>query len=253
MFAPFDRSIILVRLIHMTTFARSAGALLAGLVLLTAGCDRRDGSAARAASPQPEATPVTLEDNATPVIEDRQAFAPVHIQLTTRFTDAIGLGVSRMSRPELKTPWLATDTSGQKWNVESVQLVSLLEHDPAEIYVIPEFLNKAGWEQPPYQLPEHYEYEFKPMKYEEPREPVMRPLDDFEKAALAMLRKDAGALPAVSGKNGRIRYVGAVRATQWCIRCHQHESSEPGDLIGAFTCILTPADDGTPRKNITMR
>ena len=60
-----------------------------------------------------------------------------------------------------------------------------------------------------------------------------RPLDEFELSAVAKLR-DGEELVITRQLNG-MKMVGAIRATQQCVDCHD---SSAGELLGAFTYHL---------------
>jgi hypothetical protein len=62
--------------------------------------------------------------------------------------------------------------------------------------------------------------------------PVRR-LDTFEGAGLDALRK--GQFLHIGEQNGRLRVIGALRATQQCTECH---NCERGELLGAFSYQL---------------
>lgn len=69
-----------------------------------------------------------------------------------------------------------------------------------------------------------------------------RPLDEFEGYALGRLR--IGAALVRMEEDGRIRAMGAIRASQSCLRCHDGKA---GDLLGALTYFIarTPDDSHT--------
>ena len=63
-----------------------------------------------------------------------------------------------------------------------------------------------------------------------------RKLDDFEAAALKKLV--AGRDLVTDEQPGKLRLVGAIRASGDCMICH---NCKERDLLGAFTYVLTPA------------
>jgi hypothetical protein len=70
---------------------------------------------------------------------------------------------------------------------------------------------------------------------DEQRKAKTRPLDSFEIAGLAELRK--GQALVAREQNERLRMLGAIRATQHCTACHD---CERGDMLGAFSYVLRP-------------
>lgn len=96
------------------------------------------------------------------------------------------------------------------WEVRSVELVSLLKHDPPAVY-----LSKN--------LP----------RMEELRKAGTRPLDDFESGQLPALRRGEDLM--VSATTNHMRVLGAIRAGKPCLSCHD---AERGDLLGAFSYKL---------------
>jgi hypothetical protein len=97
-----------------------------------------------------------------------------------------------------------------RWKVENLQLVSLLKHAEPVAYV-------TGY------LP----------RMDQMGEAATRPLDDFEKAGLLDLQK--GETLAVRSGPDRLRMLGAVRAVDECLKCHD---AGRGDLLGAFSYTL---------------
>jgi hypothetical protein len=101
----------------------------------------------------------------------------------------------------------------RRWQVDNLQLISLLK----------------------YEEPVAYQSRHLP-RMDELRTAETRPLDPFEKQALAALRQ-GGSLVVRSGKDW-LRMLGAVRALRQCLACHE---AERGDLLGAFSYTLRPA------------
>jgi hypothetical protein len=64
--------------------------------------------------------------------------------------------------------------------------------------------------------------------------PKTRPLDYFELAGLAELRE--GKSTYVRHKDGVVRMLGALRATDQCLQCHA--SARLGDLLGALSYTI---------------
>lgn len=69
-----------------------------------------------------------------------------------------------------------------------------------------------------------------------------RPLDVFEAFALAKIQKGSNLVKKEN--DHQIRAVGAIRAAQTCLRCHD---GNVGDVLGAFTYFIakTPAESHT--------
>lgn len=64
--------------------------------------------------------------------------------------------------------------------------------------------------------------------------PATRPLDQFEQAGVAELLK--GAETHVRGRGEYVRMLGALRASEWCLKCHSEANK--GDLLGAFSYVF---------------
>ena len=97
------------------------------------------------------------------------------------------------------------------WQVRRLELVSLLRHDEACVYVSDSLprMDKVA------------EYE-------------VRPLNGFEAAALRSLEAGEDVVSDSTNTN-RIRMFGAIRAAKQCLKCH---SVERGELLGAFSYDL---------------
>jgi hypothetical protein len=108
--------------------------------------------------------------------------------------------------PELATP----RETAQRWRVRRLELVSLLKQQEPAVYVS-----------------EHLP------RMDELRGAPTRPLDAFEKRALAALR--AGEDLKAESALDQIRMLGAVRAAHQCLECHR---GERGKLLGAFSYRL---------------
>jgi hypothetical protein len=96
------------------------------------------------------------------------------------------------------------------WHIDKLELVSLLKHEEPAVY-----------------LSEHLP------RMSELRDAPTRPLDDFEKQALAALQK--GEDVQVQTSPDQIRMLGAIRAVKQCLKCHDVER---GYLLGAFAYDL---------------
>jgi hypothetical protein len=98
----------------------------------------------------------------------------------------------------------------QRWRIQSLELVSLLQHDEPVAY-----LSKH--------LP----------RMDELRDAPTRPLTPFEKNALASLRK--GEELQVESTAENIHVLGSIRALKQCLVCHE---GQRGALLGAFSYSL---------------
>jgi hypothetical protein len=97
-----------------------------------------------------------------------------------------------------------------RWEVQALELVSLLLHDEPEVYVSS-------------QLPRMDRLHGVPT----------RPLDQFERLGLGALRQGEDIFTTQVGEG--VRMLGAVRCTRRCVACH---GGERGDLLGAFSYAL---------------
>lgn len=179
----------------------------------------------RGAVPQPDAA-ASIEDSSLhrdsagepfpePGLEPLIGMSDLHAEAIRMFVDPRGFGYVRDRAQvagfiphhlgDLPTP------DSRKITLQSLELVSLLLHDPPAVYVSPN-------------LPAMDELHDKPT----------RPLDSFERQGLQALL--AGEPVHVATRPGQIRMLGAVRATKQCIKCH---GGERGDLLGAFSYRLS--------------
>jgi hypothetical protein len=97
-----------------------------------------------------------------------------------------------------------------RWQVQSLELVSLLLHDEPEVYVSDN-------------LPKMNHLHHVPT----------RPLDRFERFGLDTLRQGEDLFVS-QGEEG-VRMLGAIRSLKQCVACH---GCERGDLLGAFSYAL---------------
>jgi hypothetical protein len=100
--------------------------------------------------------------------------------------------------------------AAQRWQVQTLELVSLLLHDEPAVYVSDRL----------------------PRMERRPNVPT-RPLDRFERYGLGTLRQGEDLFIAPEGDG--VRMIGAVRSTSQCTVCHE---CRQGDLLGAFTYAL---------------
>jgi len=101
-------------------------------------------------------------------------------------------------------------TPSVRWKVRTLDLVGLLLHDAAVVYVSDH-------------LP----------RMDELRSAPTRPLDKFESLGLATLRHGEDLLVTRDGDG--IRMLGGLYSTKHCVACH---GGERGDLLGAFSYTL---------------
>jgi len=95
--------------------------------------------------------------------------------------------------------------------LRTVDLVSLLIHQPYAVYISRE-------------LP----------RMDRLKDIPTRPLDLFEEASLQAIQQ--GKPLVVWEKDEHVRMLGAIRAVQQCVRCHD---CQVGDLLGAFSYTFT--------------
>ncbi len=114
------------------------------------------------------------------------------------------------------------EESDRLWKIQALQLVSLLKHDP----------------------PVAYENRDPTMTWPQQQRKQTRSLDDIEQASLTKLREGTQRVVAWNEKHERLQMVGAIRAKDHCLKCHEVQL---GDLLGAFTYWIeeerkTPAE-----------
>ncbi len=111
-----------------------------------------------------------------------------------------------------KMPWTRQLAKGQtrNWAISQLQLVSLLKHKLPRVYVsenLPDLNDLADVQ--------------------------TRELSSFERAALPPLERDQDLV--IDDMPTRIQMLGALRASQSCLQCHQVPT---GSLLGAFSYVL---------------
>jgi hypothetical protein len=162
----------------------------------------------------------------------RQAFVSHHERCVEMFVKADGLGVRRMptlthnlrdyprslslpaeaDAPAQPPPGVPLPEAAANWLMQKVELVGLLNHEKPGVYPAE---GKMG------------------SRFKRPR---TRDLDEFEQTALAELQKGEHVMLAES--NGTIRVLGAIRARQACVKCHEKPE---GTLLGALSYVFEPA------------
>jgi hypothetical protein len=106
-----------------------------------------------------------------------------------------------------------------RWEVQTIDLVSLLLHDPPEVYVSDHLPQMDAMHGTP-----------------------TRPPDRFERAGLETLRRGEDLFISESGEG--LRMLGAIRNAGKCIVCH---NGRRGDLLGAFSYNIHPVAETVGR------
>jgi hypothetical protein len=99
-----------------------------------------------------------------------------------------------------------------RWKVQTIELVSLLLHDPPEVYVSDHLPQMEAMHATP-----------------------TRPLDRFARFGLETLKRGEDLFITESGEG--LRMLGAIRNAGKCIVCH---GGRRGDLLGAFFTVCIP-------------
>jgi hypothetical protein len=136
----------------------------------------------------------------------------LHQHSITDFASPLGFGLvkDRQHVAGFLPHHFSSVPTTQKAKVETIDLVSLLLHQPAVAYVSKN-------------LP----------RMEELVEAPTRPLDDFE--ALGLTKLEKGQDLFIYGAKDAIRMLGGIRAAKQCVTCH---GCQRGDLLGAFSYTL---------------
>ena len=117
------------------------------------------------------------------------------------------------------------DGARERWRLQSIDLLALIEHDRPVVYVTEKLVASRGHgaAKKTGAVPDKANY--------------ARELDFLEHAALEKLT--AGDDLYVRSKENTLRMVGALRANKQCLDCH---AGKEGDLFGAFSYTLRKAD-----------
>jgi hypothetical protein len=134
----------------------------------------------------------------------------MHDMYTRRFAAARGFGLSRMPQPAMSDRTGVLDSGRVKYSLDSIELVGLLKPGAPVVYVPGPHTEKPA--------------DFK-----------SRPLGEFEDAAIAAFRQGKDIV-STTDASGSLRCVGALRARESCVGCHQDKKA--GDLLGAFSYRL---------------
>lgn len=118
------------------------------------------------------------------------------------------------------------EESESTWRITRLELVSLLMHDEPAVYVSKSL----------------------PRMSELAERPVTRSLDLFEQSSLAML--EAGENIVSRTALNHIEMLGAIRAVNQCLQCHQVER---GALLGAFRYTLHRDPPAETPVTVTVR
>ncbi len=162
------------------------------------------------------------------------------------FNSSEGFGDFRMGAPTmnmgaiLSVPLQLRNSTKARFARTQFELVSLLKHTPPVVYAFTTDLSAThmalvlGTKHRPATA-----IELNLMGVAKPPPPT-RPLDAFEVAALKRLQ--AGVEVVAGVDHGQMRVLGAVRARESCVKCH--EGTSVGTLLGAFTYSLVPSHSG---------
>jgi len=136
----------------------------------------------------------------------------MHDMYTRRFANARGFGLSRMPQPAMTDRSGVLDTGRIRYALDSIELVGLVKPATPVAYVPGLHTEKAS------------AADFK-----------SRPLTEAENAAIAAFRQGRDIV-STSDPSGALLCVGALRAKEGCVGCHQDKKA--GDLLGAFSYRL---------------
>ena len=136
----------------------------------------------------------------------------LHDTYTRRFANARGFGLARMPQPAMTDRSGVLDTGRTKYALDSIELVGLLKPGMPVAYV------------PDLHTERPSAADFK-----------SRPLTQAENAAIAAFRQGRD-IASTSDASGAFLCVGALRAKESCVGCHQDKKA--GDLLGAFSYRL---------------
>jgi hypothetical protein len=138
-------------------------------------------------------------------------YTQMHDYFVNGFVNTEGRGLSRMVTPRDLSRYNTLYVEGIDWHIGNVQLISVPKVGEPFAYDTPADATKKTIKNSP-----------------------CRPLNDGETTALAALKSGKQAV-MVEDRN-RSLLVGAVRASESCLKCH--DDAKKGDLLGAFTYPL---------------
>lgn len=119
----------------------------------------------------------------------------------------------RMDQPFGSYDRSSSAAPDRNWELKSLQLVSLLKHKRAQVYVSKQLPNMAS------------------------SDSELRDLDSFEESSLKKLY--SGEDLCIEGRENQVRMLGSLRAIRQCLDCH---TVRRGDLLGAFFTRSHPKD-----------
>jgi Leucine-rich repeat (LRR) protein len=138
-------------------------------------------------------------------------------------------GQEATSRPKYDDDAIVLSLPGDRrqvrehvWSLRGMQLVGLVKHKSPTVYVRDDVAGHPG-------------------KDEKPVPAQTRAPDAFESAALAKLRQGTEVVADTTAS--QMRLLGAIRARQECLSCHE---VEVGRLLGAFSYTLAVRSEETP-------
>jgi hypothetical protein len=146
-----------------------------------------------------------------PLNQTWESCEEMHDSYVKRFVSAEGFGLTRMMTPHMRDTSGTLDLGRTRYSIESIELVGLLQRSQPVVYL--PSLHSSG---------------------AAGGTGTKRAPTSFEASALADFRGGKGM--ASQSEPGALRCIGAVRATEKCLECH--ENKKAGDLLGAFTYRL---------------
>lgn len=171
-----------------------------------------------------------------------KTLADIQRKFVTQFINTMGFGVSRMETISMRS-FARINSSflmgGENWNIDQLNLIGLLFHDgrPA---VFDYFGEKEHGEK---EVDAIHNSNMRNLPKGDPTQ--IRAPDEFESTAIHKL--ELGEQLVTCFDNNEIRMVGAIRAENRCLGCHQFRENvndsnaiakqplKENDLLGAFT------------------
>ena len=141
----------------------------------------------------------------------------MHDSYVKRFVSAEGFGFTRMMTPHMRDTTGVLDLGRTRYAIETIELVGLLQQPQPTVYV-----------------PARHDSGRTSSTGQRTPTTGQRTPTTFERSALASFR--TGRDMASQSDPDALRCIGAVRAADACLRCH--EDKKVGDLLGAFTYRL---------------
>lgn len=144
----------------------------------------------------------------------------MHVDYVKAFVQSEGFGFARVTPMMRLVQGGSLMLDSQRLRVEDVQLIGIAKHDPPVVYAGGLLKFQHGDEDQAFLSGD-----------------AERPVNEQELRILASLQE--GEEVVGQARAGGIAAVGAIRATDACLQCHQ--SKQVGDLLGAFVYRLVPA------------